>query len=78
MMLHLQETDRAEDNTAKAFNPKIQEHNEHCDVVFPTNLYRHILSHDCVYRFIWHIVFREQKKWGGRKEPDADKFNKKE
>lgn len=66
LVLHIREESRP-DNTRKAQDPKVLEYFQFCDIEYPHDPYRHILSCGPVYRFMWYQCFREQRKKGGTK-----------
>lgn len=66
LVLHMREESRP-DNTRKTQDPKVLEYFQFCDIEYPHDPYRHILSCGPVYRFMWFQCFREQRKKGGTK-----------
>jgi hypothetical protein len=55
-------------NTQKAFDPKIDEFFQFCDIIFPRDLYRYTLDSNKVYKFMFFVSFRDDKNKAGTKE----------
>ena len=58
---------RGPDNTAIAMDPKKEEWMHFCDAMYPSDLYRHLVTHEKAYTFLCYQSFRELKKRGGNK-----------
>ena len=65
-ILQLTEENRPE-NSRNVCNNKIAEFFQHCDLVYPNDLYKYYLTFDKVYKFMFYQAFREQKKAGTTK-----------
>ena len=66
----LRETGRC-GKTQKANDPKTMEIFCFCDLCYPDDPYKYILTCEKVYRFMWYQCFCERKKSGGNREAIA-------
>ena len=62
------------DNTEKSFTPKVVEYHQFCECAYPNSVAKCHLECDKIYRFMFYLSFREQKK-RGKKEPNEIQFD---
>ncbi len=60
-------TDDCLTNSQKAMDPRKEEWMQFCNVLYPSDPHRHIISSDKCYHFMCYQSFRESKKRDGEK-----------
>jgi hypothetical protein len=70
-LLKLTEANRPE-NTKKAYDGKIKEWFEFCDAKYGEEPYKYIVNSDKLYRYFWHLAFREKNPKRTRDGPKFD------